>query len=65
MILPAYIDRKSARRMDRFVQFAAVASLKALQDSGVEINEENASRVGVILGSGIGGMCGHWRNNSK
>jgi 3-oxoacyl-[acyl-carrier-protein] synthase II len=42
--------------MDRFVQFAVVAALKALQDSGIEINEENASRVGVVLGSGIGGM---------
>ena len=52
----AFIDKKSVRRMDRFVQFAAVASLKALQDSGIVINEENASRVGVVLGSGIGGM---------
>jgi 3-oxoacyl-[acyl-carrier-protein] synthase II len=42
--------------MDRFVQFAVVASLKALQDSGIAINEENASRIGVVLGSGIGGM---------
>lgn len=52
----AFIDKKSVRRMDRFVQFAVVASLKALQDSGVAINEENASRIGVVLGSGIGGM---------
>ncbi|HHU83160.1 MAG TPA: beta-ketoacyl-ACP synthase II [Firmicutes bacterium] len=52
----AFIDKKSLRRMDRFVQFAVVAALKALQDSGIEINEENASRVGVVLGSGIGGM---------
>ncbi len=52
----AFIDKKSLRRMDRFVQFAVVASLKALQDSGIAINEENASRVGVSLGSGIGGM---------
>ncbi len=52
----AFIDKKSVRRMDRFVQFAVVASLKALQDSGIVINEENASRVGVVLGSGIGGM---------
>jgi 3-oxoacyl-[acyl-carrier-protein] synthase II len=52
----AFIDKKSVRRMDRFVQFAVVASLKALQDSGIAINEENASRIGVVLGSGIGGM---------
>src|SRR5690554_2480705 len=52
----AFIDKKSHRRMDRFVQFAVVAALKALQDSGIEINEENATRVGVVLGSGIGGM---------
>lgn len=51
-----FIDKKSLRRMDRSVQFAVVAALKALQDSGIEINEENASRVGVVLGSGIGGM---------
>ncbi len=52
----AFIDKKAARRMDRFVQFAVVAALKALEDSGLTITEENASRVGVILGSGIGGM---------
>jgi|SRR5690554_92555 len=51
-----FIDKKARRRMDRFVQFSVVAALKALQDSGLRINEENASRVGVILGSGIGGM---------
>lgn len=51
-----FIEKKSIRRMDRFVQFAVVAALKALQDSGVAVNDENASRVGVALGSGIGGM---------
>src|SRR5262249_44939428 len=45
-----------ARRMDRFVQFGVAASRMALLDSGLEINESNADRVGVLIGSGIGGI---------
>ncbi|MGQ9779892.1 MAG: beta-ketoacyl-ACP synthase II [Bacillota bacterium] len=52
----AYFDRKEARRMDRFTQFAVVAAKMALEDAGLVITEENADRVGVIIGSGIGGM---------
>ncbi len=51
-----WIDKKEARRMARFQQFAVVASDEALADSGLVIGEENADRVGVIIGSGIGGL---------
>lgn len=51
------IDKKEARRMDRFVQFAVVASVKALENSGLKIGENiDAERAGVIVGSGIGGL---------
>ena len=52
-----YIERKEARKMDRFVQFAAAGTFKALQDSGLNIAEDtNPERVGVMIGSGIGGL---------
>lgn len=51
-----YIDAKQARRMDTFVQYAVGAALSALRDGGIEVTEENAPRVGVLIGSGIGGV---------
>ncbi|PLT30385.1 beta-ketoacyl-ACP synthase II [Peribacillus deserti] len=51
-----FIDRKDARKMDRFTQYAVAASLMAVKDANLEITEENAPRVGVWIGSGIGGM---------
>ncbi|KGR83848.1 beta-ketoacyl-ACP synthase II [Lysinibacillus odysseyi] len=51
-----YVERKEARKMDRFTHYALAASMMAHKDSGLEINEENAHRVGVWIGSGIGGM---------
>lgn len=51
-----FIDKKDARKMDRFTHYAVAASLMAVKDSGLEINDENAPRVGVWIGSGIGGM---------
>ncbi|KHE69458.1 beta-ketoacyl-ACP synthase II, partial [Halobacillus sp. BBL2006] len=51
-----YVDRKDARRMDPFVQYAMVASHMAVEDAGLEINDDNAERTGVWIGSGIGGM---------
>jgi len=51
-----WLDAKEARRMSRFQQFAVVAADEALADSGLVIEEANAPRVGVIVGSGIGGM---------
>ncbi|MQG66702.1 MAG: beta-ketoacyl-ACP synthase II [SAR202 cluster bacterium] len=52
----AYIDRKQARRMDRFVQLAAAASLEAFENSGITINSGNADRMSVMVASGIGGI---------
>lgn len=51
-----YISRKEARRMDKFVQFACAATRMALEDAGLTINAEDADRVGVWIGSGIGGL---------
>ncbi len=51
-----YFDRKEARRMDRFTQFALVAAEEAIKDSGLNLEKEDRDRVGVIVGSGIGGM---------
>jgi 3-oxoacyl-[acyl-carrier-protein] synthase II len=51
-----YINRKEVRRMDRFSQFAVVASMEALKNSGLQINESNRDEIAVIVGSGIGGL---------
>lgn len=51
-----YLSRKDSRRMDRFVQFACAAARMALEDSALTIGAGNASRVGVWVGSGIGGL---------
>jgi 3-oxoacyl-[acyl-carrier-protein] synthase II len=51
-----YIDKKESRRMDRFTQYAVVASDEAVKDSGLKIDDDNAERVGVWIGSGIGGI---------
>lgn len=52
----AYMPPKEARKMDRFIQFGMAASLDAFKDSGIEVTEENAERIGVYVGSGIGGI---------
>ena len=51
-----WLDAKEVRRLSRFQQFAVVAADEAVADSGLVIDETNAPRVGVIVGSGIGGM---------
>ncbi|MFK3959557.1 MULTISPECIES: beta-ketoacyl-ACP synthase II [Bacillales] len=51
-----FMDRKDVRKMDRFTQFAVAASQMAVEDAGLKITDENAERVGVWIGSGIGGM---------
>lgn len=50
------IEPKTARQMDTFVQFATAAALMAFKDSGLVVTEENGPRVGVLIGSGIGGV---------
>lgn len=52
----AFMDRKDARKMDRFTQFAVASAIMAVKDADLTINEENSHRVGVWIGSGIGGM---------
>jgi 3-oxoacyl-[acyl-carrier-protein] synthase II len=52
-----YMDRKEARRSDRFVQFAVAATREALADAGLAITPENAERVAVGIGTGIGGIA--------
>ena len=51
-----YIDPKEAKKMDTFIQYAVAASCLAMEDSGLKVDDEIAERVGVIVGSGIGGM---------
>lgn len=53
-----YISKKEARRMDPFIHYGLAASIQAMEDSGLEITEENARRVGACIGSGIGGLPG-------
>ncbi|KPC74911.1 3-oxoacyl-ACP synthase [Thermoactinomyces vulgaris] len=51
-----YIDKKEARRMDRFVQFAVAAAKEALKHAELDMDKVDANRVGVYVGSGIGGL---------
>ncbi len=51
-----FMDPKIAKRSDRYCQFAVVAALMSLRDAGLEITESSAPRIGVLIGSGIGGM---------
>lgn len=51
-----YLDKKEARRLVKFIQYAIAASQMALKDSGLEINETTAPSIGVVIGSGIGGI---------
>ncbi|HZW87070.1 MAG TPA: beta-ketoacyl-ACP synthase II [Gallionella sp.] len=51
-----YLPAKDARRMDRFIHFGLVAGIEAFKDSGLQISEQNAERIGVNIGSGIGGL---------
>ena len=52
----AYIPPKDARRMDTFIQFGIAAGIEAFKDSGIEVNDINSERIGVSVGSGIGGI---------
>ncbi len=57
-----FINKKEIKKMDLFIQYAMAASSMAMADSGLEITEENAERVGVYVGAGIGGLPAieHW-----
>jgi 3-oxoacyl-[acyl-carrier-protein] synthase II len=53
-----YMSRKDARKMDTFIHYGIAAASQAFDDSGLEVTEENAHRMGVFIGSGIGGLPG-------
>jgi len=52
----AYLSPKEARRMDRFIHLGLAAGVQAIKDSGIQVTEANAVRIGVNIGSGIGGL---------
>ncbi|MCU0841682.1 MAG: beta-ketoacyl-ACP synthase II [Thiobacillaceae bacterium] len=52
----AYLSAKDARRMDTFIHYGLAAGIQAFKDSGLEVNETNRERIGVNIGSGIGGL---------
>jgi 3-oxoacyl-[acyl-carrier-protein] synthase II len=54
--LEPYITPKDARRMDAFMQYGVVAGMQAMRDSGLAVNEANSERIGVLMGSGMGGL---------
>ena len=60
-----YLEPKAARRMDRFSQFAVVASNEAMQDSGLDVSREDSYRLGVCIGSGVGSLMGIEREYDK
>ncbi len=51
-----YMNPKDTKKMDGFIQYGYAAAVEAIRDSGIEANEQNASRIGVAVGSGIGGL---------
>jgi len=53
-----WVNAKDARKMDTFIHYGIAASFMAIDDSGLEINDANAERIGVLVGSGIGGIHG-------
>ncbi len=54
--ISVYMPAKEARHFDRFIHYGVAAGVQALRDSGIEVTEENADRIGTIVGSGIGGL---------
>lgn len=56
LVVDDYFPSKEARKMDPFIQYGMVAGIQALRDSGLEVTEANAGRIGVSIGSGIGGI---------
>ena len=58
-----YISAKDAKKMDPFIHYGIAASMEAFKDSGLEVTEQNAERIGVAVGSGIGGLPGIEKGN--
>ncbi len=63
----AAIEKKEVKKMDLFIQYAVAAAMMAFEDSGFKVTEENAERVGVYIGAGIGGLPAieHWHTVLK
>ncbi|MEM0514718.1 beta-ketoacyl-ACP synthase II [Pseudoalteromonas sp. YIC-827] len=61
----AYMAKKDAKKMDLFIQYGIAAGIQALDDSGLEVTEANAERIGVAVGSGIGGLTLIEENHEK
>ncbi|MGB0895296.1 MAG: beta-ketoacyl-ACP synthase II [Parashewanella sp.] len=51
-----YLPKKDARKMDKFIQYGMAASIQAIEDSGLDMSQENPARVGTAIGAGMGGM---------
>lgn len=60
-----HFDSKAARRIDRFAQFAMVAAIEAIKDSGLDFAKEDSFRCGAIIGSGIGGLTEYEEQHAK
>ncbi|SMF30648.1 3-oxoacyl-[acyl-carrier-protein] synthase II [Alteromonadaceae bacterium Bs31] len=54
--LSPYMGEKEARKLDAFIQYGMAAGVQAVEDSGLEVTDENAARIGCVIGSGIGGL---------
>ena len=56
LVIDDYFSGKDARKMDPFIQYGMVAGIQAIRDAGLEVSDANAGRIGVSIGSGIGGI---------
>src|ERR1700687_4556857 len=59
-----HFTEKEARKIDSFVQYGLVAAKEAIQDAGLQVTEENAPRIGLAVGSGVGGLPGIEKSHS-
>jgi 3-oxoacyl-[acyl-carrier-protein] synthase II len=59
------VNPKDAKKMDHFIHYGVAASLMALEDSGLEVTEANAERIGALIGSGIGGISASRKQTVK
>lgn len=62
-VVDDYLSKKDQRKMDPFIHYGIGAGIQAMDDSGFEVTEENADRIGVAIGSGIGGLPGIEKSN--
>jgi len=60
-----YMSPKDVKKMDAFIHYGVAASLMAMEDSGLEVTEQNAERIGAIIGAGIGGILGIEEQTAK